>query len=99
MLAPCSPGDPSAIRMELMDVDRCLLCVVPHIASTNAASVIACCALPSTGSTFFKASHLPPPPAYLTLTLHQVMRRARASVGQEDLAQYVKWTAEFGQEG
>ena len=36
---------------------------------------------------------------YLMQISLQVMRRARASVGQEDLAQYVKWTAEFGQEG
>lgn len=61
MLTPCSPGDPSAIRMELMDVDRCLLCFKSHIPSTNAASVIAFCALTSTGATFSRQVISSPP--------------------------------------
>ncbi len=43
MLTPCSPGDPSALRMELMDVDRFSLRSLLHVVVFHTLSVIAFC--------------------------------------------------------
>jgi vacuolar protein-sorting-associated protein 4 len=52
MLTPCSPGDPDAIRMDLMDVERCSLRFLMPIALFDTVSVIVFCARLSTGEIF-----------------------------------------------